>query len=188
MTATRGATAALVILLASGAVGHAAPSGEAVADDAADVASSMWHRVKTMTGGLWTATGSLFATLDPYEYLPEQMPNRDQRFLALMDAAGYRLAAIDTAGGVLGRVRVHFVQEDAAPSPDDVGRVRRGLAEHRTRRAGSVALAEWRALRGVLAVNATSGYRASAVHLDLLPWPKVSFHVVPRDTGEGMSP
>ena len=65
MTATRGATAALVILLASGAVGHAAPSGEAVADDAAEVASSMWHRVKTGAGGLWTAAGSLFATLDP---------------------------------------------------------------------------------------------------------------------------
>jgi hypothetical protein len=115
------------------------------------------------------------------------MPDRDQRFLALMDAAGYRLSAIDTAEGVLGRVRVHFVQQ-ATPSPEDVDRVRRGLAEHRTRRAGSVALAEWRALRGALAVNATSGYRASAVNLDLLPWPKVSFHVVPRDTGAGLSP
>jgi hypothetical protein len=187
MTATRSATAALVILLASGAVSHAAPSGEAVANDAAEVASSMWHRVKTGAGGLWTAAGSLFATLDPLEYLPEQMPDRDQRFLALMDAAGYRLSAIDTAEGVLGRVRVHFVQQ-ATPSPEDVDRVRRGLAEHRTRRAGSVALAEWRALRGVLAVNATSGYRASAVNLDLLPWPKVSFHVVPRDAGEGSSP
>jgi hypothetical protein len=187
MQAFRRTAAVLVILLASGTVGHAAPGREAVADDAADVASSMWHQVKTGAGGLWTAAGSLFATLDPLEYLPEQMPDRDQRFLALMDAAGYRLSAIDTAEGVLGRVRVRFVQQ-ATPSPEDVDRVRRGLAEHRTRRAGSVALAEWRALRGVLAVNATSGYRASAVNLDLLPWPKVSFHVVPRDTGAGLSP
>ena len=188
MNAFRSAAAVVVILLALAPVGHAAPSGEAVADDAAEVATTVWDRVKTGAGGLWTAAGSLFTTLDPLEYLPERMPGRDQRFLALMDAAGYRLAAIDTTEGVLGRVRVHFGQEDAAPSPDDVDRVRRGLAEHRTRRAGSVALAEWRALRGALAVNATSGYRASAVNLDLLPWPKVSFHVVPRDAGEGLSP
>ena len=184
MNAFRSAAGVLVILLASSVVGHAAPSAEAVADDAAGVATTVWDRVKTGAGGLWTTASSLFTTLDPYEYLPEQMPNRDQRFLALMDAAGYRLAAIDTADGVLGRVRIHFVQQ-GAPSPDDLDRVRRGLAEHRARHAGSVALAEWRALRGVLAVNATSGYRASAVNVDLLPWPNVSFHVVPRDPGAG---
>ena len=43
-------------------------------------------------------------------------------------------------------------------------------------------------MRGVLAVNATSGYRASAVNLDLLPWPKVSFPVVPREPASGLAP
>jgi hypothetical protein len=187
MNALRCAAAALVVLVATGGVGRAAPGGDAIGDSATDIAASAWDRVKTGAGGLWTAASSLFATPDPFEYLPEQMPNRDQRFLALMDASGYRLIAIDTSEGIVGRVRVRFAQQ-RTPSPDDLDRVRRGLAEHRARRSGPVALAEWRALRGVLAVNTTANYRASAVNLDLLPWPKVSFHVIPRDLGDRSVP
>ena len=79
---------------------------------------------------LAAAATSLFATPDPFEYLPEQMPNRDRRFLALMEAAGYRLAAIDTDEGLFGRVRYHFEQQRAL-SPGDLKRIRRGLVEHR---------------------------------------------------------
>jgi hypothetical protein len=104
---------ALVVLLTSGAVGHAASRSEQATDDAAGLAASAWEAVKTGAGGLWIAAGSLFGTPDPFEYLPEQMPDRDQRFLALMDAAGYRLAAIDTSEGVLGRVRIRFAQQRA---------------------------------------------------------------------------
>src|SRR4051812_49058858 len=104
---------ALVVLLTSGAVGHAASRSERAADDAAGLAASAWDAVKTGAGGLWIAAGSLFGTPNPFEYLPEQMPDRDQRFLALMDAAGYRLAAIDTSEGVLGRVRIRFAQQRA---------------------------------------------------------------------------
>src|SRR4051812_13253842 len=180
---------ALVVLLTSGAVGHAAPRGEPAADDAAaaGIAASAWDAVKTGAGGLWIAAGSLFGTPDPFEYLPEQMPNRDQRFLARMDAAGYRLAAIDTSEGVLGQVRIRFAQQ-GAPSPEDLDRLRRGLAEHRARHFSPVAEAEWRAPRGAVAVNATAGYRASAVTMDLLPWPKVSFRVIPRDPNLGSAP
>lgn len=178
---------ALVVLLTSGAVGHAAPRSEPAADDAAGLAASAWDAVKTGAGGLWIAAGSLFGTPDPFEYLPEQMPDRDQRFLALMDAAGYRLAAIDTSEGVLGQVRIRFAQQ-RAPSPEDLDRLRRGLAEHRARHFSPVAEAEWRALRGAVAVNATAGYRASAVTMDLLPWPKVSFRVIPRDPSLGSAP
>ena len=184
MSAIRCAAAVLVVLVTTGGVGHAAPSGDTIGDD---TAASAWDRVKAGAGGLWTAASSLFATPDPFEYLPEQMPNRDQRFLALMDASGYRLIAIDTSEGIVGRVRVRFAQQ-RTPSPDDLDRVRRGLAEHRARRSGPVALAEWRALRGVLAVNTTANYLASAVNLDLLPWPKVSFHVIPRDLGDRSVP
>src|SRR3954467_6537591 len=102
---------ALVVLLTSGAVGHAASRGEPAADDAAGLAASAWDAVKTGAGGLWIAAGGLFGTPDPFEYLPEQMPDRDQRFLALMDAAGYRLAAIDTSAGRAGPGPVPLPQQ-----------------------------------------------------------------------------
>src|SRR4051794_41788916 len=87
------------------------------------------------------------------------MPDRDQRFLALMDAAGYRLAAIDTSEGVLGRVRLLFTQQ-RSPSPEDLDRLRRGLAEHRARHFSPVTEAEWRAPRGGGGGKATAGPRA----------------------------
>jgi hypothetical protein len=97
-------------MMISASAGHAAP-GEGVADDNAGIAASLWDAAKTGTGDLWTAATSLFATPDPFEYLPEQMPNRDRRFLVLMEAAGYRLAAIDTDEGLFGRVRYRFEQQ-----------------------------------------------------------------------------
>ena len=117
MNALRCAAAVLVVLVRTGGVGHAAPGGDAIGDSATDIAASAWDWVKAGAGGLWTAVSSLFATPDPFESLPEQMPNRDQRFLALMDASGYRLIAIDTSEGIVCRVRVRFAQQ-RTPSPD----------------------------------------------------------------------
>src|SRR4051794_41879619 len=94
------------------------------------------------------------------------MPDRDQRFLALMDAAGYRLAAIDTSEGVLGQVRIRFAQQ-GAPSPEDLDRLRRGLAEHRARHFSPVAEAEWRAPPGAGAGNAPAGHPPTAGAQDL---------------------
>src|SRR5919112_573138 len=99
------------------------------------------------------------------------MPDRDRRFLALMDAAGYRLAAIDTEEGLFGRVRYRFEQRPV-PSPGDPERIRRGLADPGPRHAGAVASAERRALRGLLAVNAATGFRVASVDVDLRPWPR----------------
>jgi hypothetical protein len=179
MKAPRRIAVALVVVLASATTGPAA-LGDEIADGAAGVAASAWEAAKAATGGLWTAAGSLLASPDPFEYLPEQMPNRDRRFLALMEAAGYRLAAIDTGEGLFGRVRYRFRQQRAL-SPGDLERIRRGLAEHRARHSGAVASAERRALRGLLAVGAATGFRVAAVDVDLRPWPKVSFRLTPRD-------
>jgi hypothetical protein len=159
---------------------HRARGGNEIADGAAGVAASAWEAAKAATGGLWTAVGSLFGMPDPFEYLPEQMPNRDRRFLALMEAAGYRLAAIDTGEGLFGRVRYRFRQQRAL-APGDLERLRHGLAEHRARHSGAVASAKRRALRGLLAVGAATGFRVAAVDVDLRPWPKVSFRLTPRD-------
>jgi hypothetical protein len=179
MKARRRIAVTLVVLLTSTATGHAA-LGDEIANDAAGVAASAWEAAKAATGGLGTAAGSLFASPDPSEYLPARMPNRDRRFLALMEAAGYRLAAIDTDEGLFGRVRYRFRQQRAL-SPGDLERLRHGLAEHRARHPGAVASAERRALRGLLAVGAATGFRVAAVNVDLRPWPKVSFHLIARD-------
>ena len=114
------------------------------------------------------------------------MPNRDRRFVALMDAAGYRLAAIDTSEGLFGRVRYQF-QQQRASSPDDLERIRRGFVEHRAHHSGPIASAERRALRGLLAVNAMTGYQVASVNIELLPWPKVSFHLTAQDPSTGLA-
>ena len=177
---------ALVVMLTSATAGHAAPS-EGVDDEAAGIAASLWDSAKTGTGGLWTAATSLFATPDPFDYLPEQMPNRDRRFLALMEAAGYRLAAIDTDEGLFGRVRYHFEQQRAS-SPNDLERVRRGLVEHRAHHSGAIASAQRRALLALLMVGDAPGFQVTAVSIDLRPWPKVSFHLTARDPIIGSAP
>jgi hypothetical protein len=51
-----------------------------------------------------------------------------------------------------------------------------------------VAAAERRALRGVLAVNAATGFRVAVVDVDLRPWPKVSFRLAARDPVAGSAP
>src|SRR4051812_49731828 len=178
---------ALAVLLTSGAVGHAAPRSEPAADDAAGLAASAWDAVKTGAGGLWIAAGSLFGTPDPFEYLPEQMPNRDQRFLARMDAAGYRLAAIDTSEGVLGQVRIRFAQQ-RAPSPEDLDRLRRDLAEHRARHFSPVAEAEWRAPRGGGGGDGPGRPPAHARDLGPPPLPQGGFPRLPPGPKPGSGP
>jgi hypothetical protein len=179
MKARRRIAVTLVVMLASVTTGRAA-LGDEIANEAAGVAASAWEAAKAASGGLWTAAGSLFASPDPSEYLPARMPDRDRRFLALMEAAGYRLATIDTDEGLFGRVRYRFRQQRAL-SPGDLERLRYGLAEHRARHSGAVAAAERRALRGLLAVGAASGFGVATVDVALRPWPKVSFHLTARD-------
>jgi hypothetical protein len=186
MKKVRCGVVAVVVLLTSATSGHAASSAGSGADDAAGIAGTVWEAAKAGTGGLWTATTSLFRTPDPFEYLPEQMPNRDRRFVALMDAAGYRLAAIDTSEGLFGRVRYQF-QQQRASSPDDLERIRRGFVEHGAHHSGPIASAERRALRGLLAVNAMTGYQVAFVNIELLPWPKVSFHLTAQDPSTGLA-
>ena len=186
MNTPRRVAVALVVMLTSATAGQAAP-GDGVADGAAGIAASLWDSAKTGTGGLWTAATSLFATPDPFEYLPEQMPNRDRRFLALMEAAGYRLAAIDTDEGLFGRVRYHFEQQRALSS-GDLERIRRGLVEHRAHHSGPIASAERRALLALLTVGDAPGFRVATVNISLRPWPKVSFHLTARDPIIGSAP
>ena len=163
----------------------------ALADDApaavAGAAASAWDPVKATTGSFWTAVTSLFVTPDPFDYLPEQMPERDRHFLAVMDVAGYRLATIETGGGLLGSVTYRFEQQ-RAPSTGDLDRVRVGLAEHQARFSGPAASAERRAVRGLLAVSDAPGFRVAAVDVELLPWPEVSFHLTARDPIAGAAP
>ena len=115
------------------------------------------------------------------------MPDRDRRFLALMEAAGYRLAAIDTDEGLFGRVRYHFEQQRALAS-GDLERIRRGLVEHRARHSGPIASAERRALLALLMVGNAPGFRVASVNINLRPWPKVSFHLAARDPIIGSAP
>lgn len=183
MKARRCAVLAVVLVLMLGPIttGHAANRDDPFNGEAPGVATSIWEATRRGAEGLWTVSTSLFAALDPFEYLPEQMPNRDRRFAAVMEAAGYRLTAIDTQEGLLGRVRYHFTQQ-RAPVPDDLERLRRGLSEHRAHHGGAVAVAERRVLRALLMVGTAPEFRVAAVNIDVLPWPKVSFHLMRRET------
>ncbi len=151
------------------------------------VASAAWEAVRSGAGGIAAAVASLFVAPDPFDYLPEQMPARGRQFLALMDAAGYPLASIDTGGGWFGRATYRFEQQRMA-SPGDLERVRRGLDDHAARYSGATARAERRALRGLLALADAAGFRAAAVEVEVLPWPEVRFHLAARDVAAPASP
>ena len=144
------------------------------------VADSTWEAVKATAAGVAATVTSLFVTPEPFDYLPDQMPERGRRFLALMDAAGYPIQSIDTGGGWFGHVAYRFRQQREA-SPGDLERVRRGLEEHAARYSGATARAERRALRALLALADAPGFRAETVEIELLPWPEVRFHLAPRD-------
>lgn len=144
------------------------------------LADAAWRAVETGAGSIAATVASLFVTPDPFDFLPEQMPERGRRFLALMDGAGYPLAAIDTGGGWFGHATYRFEQQRDA-SLGDLERVRRGLADHAARYSGATARAERRALGGLLALSDARGFRAVAVEVEVLPWPEVRFHLAPRD-------
>ena len=143
------------------------------------MAASAWEAIKSGASGAIATVGGLFAASDPFDYLPEQLPERGRMFLALMEAAGYRLAEIDAGEGLLGEVTYRFKLQ-RRPSAGDLERVRRGLAEHESRFSGATARAERRVLRGLLAVADAPGFQVSAVRIDLLPWPEVRFHLTAR--------
>jgi hypothetical protein len=165
--------AAAAVLLSWSPVARAQESG------AADLAGSAWQSISSVAHDLIATVVGLFVDPDPFDYLPEQLSERGRMFLALMEAAGYRLAEIDAGEGLLGDVTYRFKLQ-RAPSAGDLERVRRGLAEHESRFSGATARAERRALRGLLAVADAPGFQVSAVRMDLLPWPEVRFHLTAR--------
>jgi hypothetical protein len=166
--------AVLALALGGAITVHAQDSvGQSMADGA-------WESVRSAAGGAAAAVASLFVAPDPFDYLPDQMPERGRQFLALMDAAGYPLSAIHTGGGWFGHVAYRFQQQRQA-SPGDLERVRRGLEQHAARYSGATARAERRALRGLLALADAPGFRAETVEVEVLPWPEVRFHLAPRD-------
>jgi hypothetical protein len=179
--------AACALLLISSGDARAADGDAPVADRTAGAAASAWETVRAGAGNLSAAVASLFATPDPFDYLPEQMTERDQRFLALMDAAGYPLAEIEIDGGLVGDVSYRFAQ-GREPSAADLEVVRRGLAEHAALYGGALAAAERRTLRGLLAVADAPGFRVAAVRVDVLPWPEVRFRLVARSRSEAPAP
>jgi hypothetical protein len=182
----RYAACVVALAMATCPAARAQPAtGDGPMSAAAGAAASAWETVSTGASNLWTATTSMFGAPDPFDYLPEQMSGQDRGFLVLMDAAGYRLVGIDTGGGLFGSVRYRFAQE-RMPSAGDLDRVRRGLAAHEERFGGATAAAQHRALRGLLAIADTPGFQVAAVTLDVLPWPKVRFHLEP--SGGAASP
>ena len=64
------ATIALILLLSSSSVGHAAAIADFVSEEATGIAATIWEATKRGAGGFWTASASLFAKPDPFEYLP----------------------------------------------------------------------------------------------------------------------
>jgi hypothetical protein len=165
--------AAVAVLLSWSPMVRAQESG------AADLAGSVWQSISSAANDLVAAVAGLFVDRDPYDYLPEQLSERDRMFLALMEAAGYGLAEIDIGEGVLGEVTYRFNMQ-RAPSAGDLERVRRGLAAHEERTSGATARAQRRALSGLLAVADAPQFQVSAVRIDLLPWPAVRFHLTAR--------
>jgi hypothetical protein len=173
------AAVAALLLASGGSAAHAAAGDEGLAAGAAAAAGSAWEAVTSGAGSLWAALAGLFVAPDPFELLPERMAERDQRFLALMDTAGYPVAAIETDDGLVGHAGYRFEQR-REPSAGDLDLLRRGLAEHAARYGGPLANAERRALRGLLSLADAPDFRVASVRLDVLPWPQVSFRLAAR--------
>lgn len=156
-----------------------AVDGNDLAAGATSAATSAWESMQSAAGNVWAAIASVLIAPDPFEYLPERLPDRERRFLALMDAAGYPLVAIETDDGIVGHVSYRFEQRREA-SAGDLELVGKGLAEHTARYGGPLAAAERRAVRGLIGLADAASFKVAAVRVDVRPWPQVSFSLAAR--------
>lgn len=139
-------------------------------------------------GAAWAGIGSLFASSDPYDYLPSQISDEDRRFIATMDAAGLQLAEIKVSGGLFSRSLYRFVASHE-PSELDIQRAERQLEDYRGAASGLRAGAQQRILRAVLDVASDKGFVLTAVTVRLWPWPSVNYEMTARNQlPEGSEP
>lgn len=172
-------TVGLCLLILSLSVPVQAADGNDLAAGATSMATSAWESMKSAAGSLWAAVASVLVAPDPFEFLPERVPDRERRFLALMDAAGYPLVAIETDDGIVGHVSYRFEQR-REPSAADLDLVSKGLAEHTARYGGPLAAAERRALKALLGLADAASFKVAAVRVDVRPWPQVRFSLAAR--------
>ncbi|MGE0725682.1 MAG: hypothetical protein AB7O45_14985 [Alphaproteobacteria bacterium] len=174
------AVAALLWATAHPAVAQVQPGDGGILAASRQIAAEVAAGVAD--GAAWTASavGSMLLPAAPGSYLPDQWPESDRAFLGLMQAAGYRLAAVETGGMILAHVAYRFVQERQLSEADRLDAVR-ALEAHRAAHRGiAPSLHRW-VVESVLEAGLSPGYRVAAVTLTTRPLPSLAFQAVAVD-------
>ncbi len=145
-----------------------------------DMAGSAVGAVGGAVGYVWSTAASFVLPEAPFDYIPERLSEGSLAFIGVMEAAGFQLADIQTGGGFLPFARYRFVLS-REPSPADIARARRALAQHEERFGGITAMVQQRIMRSLLEVAEGGRFRVTAVDLGVRPWPSIRYELSARD-------
>jgi hypothetical protein len=171
--------AAIVALAAGAALLGPAPQARAVEwPDWVQRLSTYPAALAESAGGavdaVWNGAASLLLPESPFDYLPERLSEADLAFVAMMESAGLTFAEIRTGGGLLPDATYRFVAS-REPSAVDLERVRRQLAQHRTRHGGLRAIAQQRIMQTVLDTATGGSFVIVDLEVSVRPWPSIRY-------------
>jgi len=172
---------ALVLALVLAASALTAPTARAQeakpwTDTALEWTSDAVSAVVGIAGSALSRAATYVLPEAPFDWLPEQMSERERDFVAAMQALGYRLAGAETGGGLLPSVQYRFVLE-REPTPADVERARASLEQHRARYWGINATGQRSVLRSLIDASGSTAMRVAAVEIGLRPFPWIRYEL-----------
>jgi hypothetical protein len=144
-----------------------------------------------MTTLLESAKSALDSIVDtllpasPVDYVLQTEAADPDSFQSLMDAAGYRLAQIDTGVSVLpSRSMVFRLARELTEA--DILRMERRLRRHEAAHSGPLARIQRSIVRTLVDAQDLGGYRITGVTIALLPIPSISYTL--SDGSDATSP
>ncbi|MCC7273170.1 MAG: hypothetical protein IT561_10930 [Alphaproteobacteria bacterium] len=180
MRSVAAAILALALVLPVPAVAQAPREDGGFMATTARIAGGAWSGLVDGASWAWSAAGAPFLPAAPGPFMPDQWSEPETEFLALMEAAGYRLASIETGGMLLTRVIYRFEQERRL-SDGDRDRARRAIEAHRARSWGIAASAHRWVVESVIDAGLSTEFRVATVEVTTRPLPNLTFHVVALD-------
>lgn len=156
----------------------ALPGGAQAADPTEYIGAAV-SAVGSAVGAVWSGVSNMIWGSAPYEYLPGQIDEDDQRFFAALEALGLRLSTI-TVGGGASRGSYRFVAA-REPSAVDIRRTEQMLAEYRENASGLRAGAKEDIIQAILDVAGDKTFVLTAVEIQLWPWPWASYEISDRE-------
>jgi hypothetical protein len=146
-----------------------------------EAADSLFTSSRDMFRSIWSGAFNLVSPPSALDVARRARPSDPYDFVAMMDAAGYKLKEVESSVALIPSVGFAFA---IARELSDADRewVAVQLERHARRRSGLFASAERTIIQSLLDAQELGGYQIERLDVDLFPWPRVKFRITPSDS------